>query len=166
MHADIFKANGKHHLVTTDEFAGWPSLAHIHNMTSHTLINSFHTIFLATGVPNTLQQDNAPQFVSHQFRTFLAEWGRLLEPSSPLLSRSNGRAEAAVEAMKKLVLGALHDPDAISYGILAFRKTPRYGGQSPAELIFGQNVREALPMRPMAHDPQWRRPIRELGEIA
>eukprot|EP00094_Tigriopus_californicus_P007863 TCALIF_07569-PA protein Name:"Similar to pol Retrovirus-related Pol polyprotein from transposon 297 (Drosophila melanogaster)" AED:0.15 eAED:0.19 QI:0/0/0/0.75/0.33/0/4/0/526 len=126
-------------MVTTDEFAGWPSLAHIHNMTSHTLINSFHTIFLATGVPNTLQQDNAPQFVSHQFRTFLAEWGRLLEPSSPLLSRSNGRAEAAVEAMKKLVLGALHDPDAISYGILAFRKTPRYGGQSPAELIFGQN---------------------------
>ncbi|TRY63307.1 hypothetical protein TCAL_13597, partial [Tigriopus californicus] len=45
----IFEANGKHYLVTTDEFTGWPSLAHIHNMTSQTLINSFPTIFLATG---------------------------------------------------------------------------------------------------------------------
>eukprot|EP00094_Tigriopus_californicus_P003595 TCALIF_03458-PA protein Name:"Similar to pol Retrovirus-related Pol polyprotein from transposon opus (Drosophila melanogaster)" AED:0.06 eAED:0.10 QI:61/0/0/1/0/0.16/6/0/1068 len=91
MHADIFEANGKHYLVTTDEFTGWPSLACIHNMTSHTLINSFRTIFLATRVPNTLQLDNAPQFVLLQ---------------------------------------------------------------------------EALPMHPIAHDPQWRRPVQELDEIA
>eukprot|EP00094_Tigriopus_californicus_P002070 TCALIF_01996-PA protein Name:"Similar to TY3B-I Transposon Ty3-I Gag-Pol polyprotein (Saccharomyces cerevisiae (strain ATCC 204508 / S288c))" AED:0.06 eAED:0.13 QI:0/0/0/0.88/0.12/0.11/9/0/1153 len=141
-------------------------LALVPSTTSSALITAFRSVFLATAVAKNVRPDNAPQFVSGPFSSFLAKWGVTLESSSPLLSRTNGRAKAAVKALKKLVIGAKHDPDAIAAGILAFRNTPRYGGRSPAELLFGRNIRDTLPTHPTASDPRWRKPFRKLDEMA
>jgi hypothetical protein len=50
--------------------------------------------------------------------------------------QSNGRAEAAIKSMKKLVIGSTTegqpDPDELAKAILLFRNAPRYGGASPA----------------------------------
>jgi hypothetical protein len=47
-----------------------------------------------------------------------------------------------------------------------FRNTPRYGGRSPAELLFGHNVKDGVPSHHRSYDPRWRKAFRELDEIA
>jgi hypothetical protein len=95
-------------------------------------------------------------------QAFLRQWGVTFEPSSPHLPRTNGRAEAAVKAMKRLICGATHfgatkpDEDEVAAGLLAFRNTSRYGGRSPAELAFGRTAREGLQTHWQSlEDPRW-----------
>ena len=73
---------------------------------------------------------------------------------------ANGAAEAAVKAMKALILktsskGNL-DLDAFKLGLLEFRSTPRAHGSSPAELLYGRALRSHLLAHPSALQQQWR----------
>ena len=49
------------------------------------------------------RSDGGPQFASRQFNQFLKRWGVSGAPSTPHYHQSNGHAEAAVKAMKKLI---------------------------------------------------------------
>jgi hypothetical protein len=67
------------------------------------------------------------------------------------MSRSNGMAESNVKDMKKIIRanlstnGVLDKASALN-GLLTFRNTPRSAtGKSPAEIIFGQPIRDSLP---------------------
>jgi hypothetical protein len=68
------------------------------------------------------------------------------------MSRSNGVAEEAVKEMKKIIranvsqAGVLDRQSTVA-GLMMFRNTPRSPTNlSPAQIIFGQDVRDCLPM--------------------
>uniref|UniRef100_A0A1Y1MUA0 RNA-directed DNA polymerase n=1 Tax=Photinus pyralis TaxID=7054 RepID=A0A1Y1MUA0_PHOPY len=173
LHADLFEVADTHYLVLTDEFSGWPDITTLGTDTSsRRIIEALRNAFMNHARPVMLKPDNGRQFVSHEVQAFLKKWGVALETSSPHLPRSNGRAEAAVKAMKKIIRGATPegakrpDPDELTAGIMAFRNTPRYGGRSPAELIYGRTCGEMLPRHPNAYDPKWERSFRQLDETA
>ena len=65
--------------------------------------------------------------------------------------------------MKKILRGATNegahhpDEDKLVEGIVAFRNTPRFGGRSPAEWVYGRNVKDTVPTHHSAFDARWQR---------
>ena len=69
--------------------------------------------------------------------------------SSPTHAQSNGKAEAAVKNVKKLLKksGSMNQDD-FWKGMLAIRNTPLSCGKSPAQLLFGRALHDFLPRVP------------------
>ena len=80
------------------------------------------------------RSDGGPQFASRQFNQFLKRWGDSAATSTPHYRQSNGHAEAAVKAMKKLIATTTVKGD-------LYRNTPR------AQILFGH----PLPSVVLAH---------------
>jgi hypothetical protein len=89
-------------------------------------------------------------------------WGVTFDTSSPRLPETNGMAEAAVKAAKRIIRGANGDADRILEGIEAHRNTPRRGGRSPSEMVCGRQRRERLPVHPKAIQARMEVPQQEL----
>jgi hypothetical protein len=173
LHTDLFVYKGLNYMVVTDEFTGWPWLAQLDKDTrSSSVIRALRQIFSAYAAPVVLRPDGGRQLVSAEVHDFLRKWGVTLEPSSPHLPRTNGRAEAAVKFLKKLVKGCTPegkerpDQDALALGMVEYRNTPRYGGRSPAEALLGHNIRDGIPTHKSAHDAKWKQALRHHDETA
>ncbi len=171
LHLDLCQFGAHHYLVITDEYSGWPDLHGLgSNTTANAVISKLRQQFLAHTVPESVRPDNGPQFAAAETKEFLALWQVRMEPSAPHLPRTNGRAEAAVKAMKKIIRGSTnegaHQPceDRLTEGIIAFRNTPRFGGRSPAEWVYGRNIKDTLPTHHTSFDPRWQRDWRALDE--
>ena len=78
--------------------------------------------------------------------------------SSPHYPQSNGNAESAVKAMKRLVQKASPaghlDNDIFNAALLEWRNSPNSDGLSPAEVIFGRQLRELAPSHQSNFIPQ------------
>ena len=74
------------------------------DLRSKDIIDELRRWFMRMGAPNRLRSDGGPQFTSSEIREFLDEWGVLHVFSSPHFPQSNGHAEAAVKAMKTLLI--------------------------------------------------------------
>ena len=157
--ADLFAFAGNSYLVYVDRLSGWPSLRvwNKRDPTSRDVIRVLREFFTALGVPVRFRSDNGPQFNSREFTQFLSRWGVQHAPSTPHYPQSNGLAESAVHAMKRLVekttnRGDLDDEDR---GLLEFRNTPRAGGLSPAQILFGHPIRSIIPTHRTAFADTW-----------
>jgi hypothetical protein len=151
LHADLGEVEGRHFLVIVDQFSDWPAVTMFadKNTTARRLINAFRAFFMDTGgAPVKIYADNSP-FGAAELQSFLRDWGVSFGSSSPHYHQSNGRAEAAIKSMKKLVIGSRTggqpDPDKLAKAILLFRNAPCYGGASPAQLVFNRPIRDSLP---------------------
>ncbi|XP_050706789.1 uncharacterized protein LOC126992173 [Eriocheir sinensis] len=103
--ADFFTAAGKHFLVVVDRLSGWPVVVTCgSDTTSAATIRYFRRLFRDLGVPVRLRTDGGPQFTSRELAEFLERWGVRHNVSSPNYPQSNGHAEAAVKAVKHLIL--------------------------------------------------------------
>ncbi len=62
-----------------------------------------------------------------------------------------------MKALKTLLLktGGSYDSEEFNQGLLELRNTPRAGGKSPAEIVFGQPLRSLLPAHHTAFDKRW-----------
>ena len=91
-------------------------------------------------------------FVLRHLLTLCAEWRIDHESSSPYNHRSNGAAEAAVKTVKHLLLKCSRngnlDCDTFREGLLELRNTPHVGEKSPAELLYGRNLRSKVLAHP------------------
>ena len=85
----------------------WPDTIEMCKDTTTTkLIDALRDQFCHTTVSNILWSDGGPQFTSAKLANFLKELGVSHCTSSPRYSQSNGKAEAAVKSMKKLISSA------------------------------------------------------------
>ena len=154
-----------------DRLSGWPFVFHSTGETSaKDLISSLRTAFAATGAPSTLRTDGGPQFVARRTRDFLRRWGVTHQVSTPHFPQSNGHAEAAVKAVKRLVQkvctrGEL-DSDEFAQGLLELRNTPRADGRSPAQVLYGRPLRSTVPAHHRAFADVWQRAAEECDERA
>jgi hypothetical protein len=163
LHADLGELDGRHFLVIVDQFSGWPAFTMFldKHTTARRLINSFRAFFMDTGcAPVKIFSDNSP-FKAAELQDFLRDWGVAFGLSSPQNHQSNGRAEAAIKSMNKLVIGSRTggqpDPDKLAKAILLFRNAPRYGGASQAQLVFNRPIRDSLSAHQRSFAPEWQR---------
>ena len=143
-------------------YSGWPCV-HMWTATptSRKVINQIKRWFVDWGVPLGVRSDGGPQYDSSEYREFLKAWG--VNPpglSTPTYAQSNGRAEAAVKAMKSLVekttVNGDINCDEFQKGLLEWRNTPKEHGKSPAELVFGCQQRSVVPSLQMNMVPKWK----------
>ena len=157
--ADFFSTAGKSFLVYVDRLSGWPVVAQCGSDTTTTAtIAFFRKFFRDLGVPVRLRSDGGPQFASREFADFLHRWGVRHEMSSPHYPQSNGHAEAAVKAVKYLIMkvaptGTLNED--FDRGLLELRNTPRQDGRSPAQVLYGRPLRSLIPAHSASFASKW-----------
>eukprot|EP00117_Sycon_ciliatum_P031337 scpid17782/ scgid3606/ Retrotransposable element Tf2 155 kDa protein type 1 len=158
--ADLFTCQGHDFLVYADRLTGWPCVARTGRTTSsHDVILAFRRWFSDVGVPAVLCTDGGPQFSSHKFAEFCKRWQVNHVMSSPHYPQSNGHAEAAVKAMKRLItkttVNGNLDTDDFRRGLLEWRNTPGSSGQSPAELLYGRSLQSFVIAHWKEFDSSW-----------
>jgi len=154
VHMDLGEVNGKYFLISVDQYSGYPQIfecgktAKTGQIIEHTI-----SLFENFSVPVTIYSDGGPQFKENgEFNAFCEKWGIEHITSSPHMSRSNGVAEEAVKEMKKIIRASVSqagvlDRQTTVAGLMMFRNTPRSPTNlSPAQIIFGQDMRDSLPM--------------------
>ena len=149
---DLFHMAGRLYIVYADRFSGWPEVASTKpDATASTVNTILRRYFTNFGVPEELSSDGGPPFTSHEFENFLKSWNVSHRVSSVGYAQSNGRAEAAVKTVKRILTtnisqsGSL-DTDNVAKALLLYRNTPSPDmGVSPSELLFGRNIRDHLP---------------------
>ena len=154
-----------------DRLSGWPFVFHCTGETSaKDLVSSLRLAFAATGAPSTLRTDGGPQFAARHTRDFLRRWGVTHQVSTPHFPQSNGHAEAAVKAVKRLVQKVCTrgdiDTDEFAQGLLELRNSPRADGRSPAQVLYGRPLRSAVPAHHRAFADVWQRAAEECDEKA
>ena len=101
--------------------------------------------------------------MAYETQKFLADYGVKHRVSSVAYPHSNQRAELAVKSMKRLCRentsrdGSLNN-DRFLRAVMAYRNTPdRDTERSPAQVIFGRELRDFLPapLRRYQPQPQW-----------
>ena len=91
--------------------------------------------------------DNGPQFSSAEFKSFSQSWGFKHQTSSPYHSQSNGKAESAVKAAKRIMTLAKSTGEDPYLMLLEQRNIPTdIIGYSPVQRLFGRRTRSKLPL--------------------
>lgn len=151
---DLFECDNRTYLVTVDYYSGWFEFDYLSSSVSLSVINKLKAHFARYGIPQMIMSDNGRQFVSSEFETFCREWGIEHRTSSPYHSRSNGMAESAVKAAKRLVMKTSRDSSDVYGALLELRNTPRQGsGMSPAQMMFGRRTRSNVPCADLCMPP-------------
>ena len=168
--ADFCEARGTSYLVVVDRFSSWPHIVTTRSGSGAAGLGRALISYFATyGVPEELSTDGGPEFAAKATAALLHRWGVHHRQSSAYHPRSNGRAEVAVKSMKRLLTSHTtadgdHDTEAVAAGLLTYRNTPDMEtGLSPAQIVFGRNLRDLLPVAPLtkvftsaAVHPTWR----------
>ena len=123
--ADFFTLKGKNFLVFGDRLSGWTEVLRVNTRSgSKGLCEALRTVFSTFGVPEETSSDGGPGFAAQEFKDFFARW-----MSSDYFAQSNGRAEVAVKAMKRLIeenmgINGYLDNDKIVRALLQQMNTP------------------------------------------
>ncbi len=150
---DYFDKEGMNFLVVADRYSGWPELFR-QDQKAMTLVKTCRRLFAQFGVPEEIAHDGGPAFKSYEWRQFLRQWDIHQRKSSAYNPQSNGRAELAVKSCKRLLTNNIDaqgslDGAKITRALLVYRNTPIAGiGMSPAFMLFGRQLRDALPSAP------------------
>ena len=126
-----------------------------------------------SGVPEELPQDGGPNVSSKEMTSWLNTWGVRLRLSSAYYPQSNGRAEAGVKSLKRLLLGNIDhrgtlNTDQVAHALFTYRNTPLRGiNKSPAQLALGRQIKDTFPLPRCRYNisSEWRHNLKE-REIA
>ena len=144
--ADLLHVNNKDYLVTVDYYSNFWEIDRLYDTLSKTVIQKMKAHFSRYGIPEQLVTDNGPQFVSSSFRHFTIKYEIQHTTSSPHHPRSNGKAESAVKAAKRILKKTLKTGEDPYLAILNLRNTPQQGiDLSPAQRLMGRRTKTLLP---------------------
>ena len=142
---DLAQLDGKHYLVLADRYSGWPEVKLLNHLDTNSIIKVLETIFETFGIPERVRTDGGPQF-RREFANWCEELGMVHELTSPYRPESNGHAEQAVGAMKKLLKKTGGRRKQMGQALLEYRNAPRVGDElSPAQWLFGRRQRTRAP---------------------
>lgn len=170
--ADLCYYAGQQYLIWVDCYTDWPIIVSMgKDTTTKHLLAAFIKIFAQTAVPDVLWTDRGPQFMAHQFQLFVKQWGFRHCTSTPYYPQSNGKAEATVKSMKKIIRTAWNgtqlEEDTLCQALLQYRNTPcRKDGLSLAQKLYGQPLQDILPAHRSSFAPEWQRKVEEAEQSA
>ena len=160
--SDYFQEGGNHYLVLADRFSGWPTVQFCGGSTSSAvkLVENLRAYFSMHGIPEEIATDGGSTYMAYETQKFLSDYGINHRVSSVAFPHSNQRAELAVKSLKRLCRentnrdGSL-DSDKFLRAVMTYRNTPdRDTGRSPAQVIFGRQLKDFLPAPLMRYKPQ------------
>ena len=150
--ADLCDLEGNLILVYADRYSGWVEGAKLSKGTFQVVRRYLLNWFTTFGVPEEIGTDGGPPFNSAEYNEFLKTWGIRKRLSSAHYPQSNGRAEAAVKSIKRILQGNISkvngdlNTEKAACVIMAHRNTPdQETGISPSVSLFGYSIRDHLP---------------------
>ena len=158
---DLFVVEHHTYLAIADRFSGWLTLYHLPpgKATATNLVDICRNMFQTYGIPEEISRDGGPPMQSQKFIEFLKSWRVKERISSVGYAQSNGRAELAVKAGKRIIYdnvasnGSL-DTDKVARAVLQYRNTPIQNiGLSPAQMLLHRQLRDCLPAHPILYKP-------------
>ena len=160
---DFFQVDATY-LAIADRYTNWLSVFKLPKDDSYHVIEVLRQYFARWGIAKEVTSDGAAVFTSAQTEDFLARWGVTHRVSSAYYPRANKRAELAVKAAKRLVMGNLGpkgtlNTDSFARALLEHRNTVDPITQlSPAMIIFGRELKGFLPALMSKYQPrkEWR----------
>ena len=116
------------------------------------MYKSLRRMMVTFEVPVEISSDGGPEFTAGEMVDFFNRWGMKHRLSSVSLPSSNGRAELAVKAAKRMLEDNIGpdgrlDTDAMVRALLTHRNTPDPGCKlSPAQILLGRPLQDTLPL--------------------
>ena len=143
--ADFFEWNNTTYLLLVDYLSRWIEIAKMTSTSGTRTVEQFQSIFAKFGIPEEIRSDNGPQFVSHEFKNFCAQYEITHTTSSPRYPQSNGESERAVRTIKNLLKKCEDSKEDPYIALLNYRTSPLEAGMSPAEIMLGRKPRTLIP---------------------
>lgn len=142
--------NGQYVFVIVDYFSRFTEVRFMRSIKSTDIIKRLDQIFSVHGYPISLKTDNAPNFVSDEFKKYLESADINHVTSIPLWPQSNGEVERQNRTLLKyLKIANLQRKDLqseLQKFLMAYRTTPHsITGIAPAEMLFKRKVKSKLP---------------------
>ena len=170
--ADFCSYAGRNYLVLVDCHTDWPTVVPMGaDTTAAKLITAMNELFCRTAAPDIFWSDGGPQFTSRQFHRFSERWGFRHCTSSPYYAQSNGKAEATVKSMKKIIRAAWNgrylEEEMLCRALLQYRNTPSVkDGVSPAQKLYGHPIQDIIPAHDRSFDMTWQSNAEEAEDKA
>jgi len=162
---DFCSYAGRDYLITVDCFTDWPEIICMnHGTTTLQLTMALRQMFCRTAIPDVIWSDGGPQFTSNMFHEFAKHWGFLHIISTPHYPQSNGKVEATVKSMKKIIRiswnGRSLNHDKFCRALLQYRNTPSHrDGLSPSQKLYGHPVQDILPAHRRSFAEEWQNKV-------
>jgi hypothetical protein len=148
-------------MVIVDRYSGWTSIHPATTDGAKELVRILRIHSETFGTPEEVCTDGGSQFTSKLYLEFLKTWGITQRITSAYFPHGNSRAELAVKSVKRMMrentgpTGTLNT-DSFSKALMLHRNTPdRDSGQSPAEVIFGRQIKDSIPVLHTKYEPQY-----------
>ena len=150
---NLFHLEGNTYILVVDYFSRYVEVALLmSSQSSQDAVKGVKSIFARHGMPEIVRSDNGSQYSSAEFQKFAKDWAFQSITSSPKYAQSNGEAERAEQTIKSLLKREEEDP---TKALLSYRSTKQLNGYSPAELLFGRNIRTRIPVAESELSPRW-----------
>ena len=126
---DLCCYGGQNYLIYVDCYTDWPDIIPLgFNTTAAHLIKVLEQSFSRTAIPDLLWSDGGLQFSAKCFQDFAKQWGFKHQMSSPHYPQSNGKIEATVKSLKKIIATSWENKtlneSKLCPAILQYRNTP------------------------------------------
>ena len=143
--------SGEHLFVVVDYFSRYVEVKVMKTTTAQKIIAALDEIFARNGLPWSIKTDNGRQFIAQELTDYLKENDIEHRRSTPLWPQANGEVERQnrhlLKAMKIAKLEGRSLTEALNTYLMAYRTTAHSTtGVSPAQLLFGRQVRCKVPM--------------------
>ena len=143
---DFFYFRGHNYLIVVDYHSRWIECIPMKSTSSQETALQLKVLFCKFGIPMEVVTDNGPQFRSKFFLDFAGDFGFRHITSSPHYPQSNGAAERAVKTVKHMLTNCQMSGDDPYLAMLHYRTASLSSGLSPAQLMFGRQLRSTLPV--------------------
>ncbi|XP_055584906.1 uncharacterized protein K02A2.6-like [Uranotaenia lowii] len=140
-----FRGRKRNFLVTVDHYSDFIELNLLKDMSARTLIETCQMNFARYGIPQQIVSDNGTNLVNEEMRNFAKAWNFEHTTSAPNHQQANGKAEAAVKIMKRLIQKCEETGENLWYSVLHWRNTPNKIGSSPVNRLFSRSTRCGVP---------------------
>ena len=159
---DLCASGGHTYIVYADRLSGWTEVERLQKSNLAQVKKCLLRWFSTYGVPEEIASDGGPPYNAAEYDNFLKAWTIRKRLSSAYYPQSNGRAEAAVKVIKRILLDNV-DPqsgsintDRLSRALLNHRNTPREQTElSPSEILYGKKLRDHLPTKIVGLKKEW-----------
>ena len=102
---DLCHLAGHDYLVYADRYSGWIEAEKLSSTAFPHVRRALLGWFMSYGVPTEISSDGGPPFNSSEYTALLKDWDIRRRLSSAHYPQRNGRAEAAVKSVKRILLG-------------------------------------------------------------
>ena len=107
-------------LIVVGAHSKWPEVIPMSKTTAAKTIEVLRNMFARWGIPEQLVTDNGPQFISEEFRAFIASNGVTHIRTAPYHPASNGATERLVQTVKKALQAGRQRGAPLEHRLAAF----------------------------------------------